>query len=142
MKIAQSVYQQIIATIGNTSPELGGILGSTDQEIITHYHFDEQGYSTEYSYTPNTHELNKVLADWSQKNIYFVGMVHSHKPDCKIPSCMDIEYAQRILKGLPETNKFYLPILVCDEEPLFFAYQISFTKDGVLKKEQVPVEII
>ena len=142
MKLSQEVYNQIISTIGNLSPEKGGLLGSADKETITHYYFDVNGKSTEYSYTPNIQELNAILEEWSEEKIYLVGIIHSHNPDFKLPSCMDIEYAERILKSLPSINEFYLPILICDEQLSLLTYKICIGDNGELIKEQVQLEII
>lgn len=142
MKIKSETYNYILNTIGALPPERGGILGSLDMETISHFYYDINGVSTKYSYTPNVKEINSVLEDWSEKGIYLVGIVHSHNPECKYPSCMDIEYAERILKGLSHTDELYLPILICDNELSIVTYKVFLDSDKNLKTTQVQIEII
>ena len=142
MKLTQAVYTQILETIGSEIPEKGGMLGSSDRKIATHFHYDATGASTEYSYTPNTQELNTILDKWSRDGIYLVGMVHSHNPGCDFPSCMDIKYAERILNALPHLSEFYLPILICEQKPTMISYKISIDENGVLIKEKDQIEIV
>ena len=141
MKIKKHIYDEIISTIGKPNPEKGGILGSVDRETITHFYYDVSGSSTEYSYTPDIVEVNKVLDDWAQNDVYFVGIVHSHNPDVKYPSCMDIEYAGNILEGLNYTDEFYLPILIHEEESLVLPYKVTSEGKKNLRVSEETIQI-
>ena len=101
-------------------PETGGILGVSinDPHTVTAFHFDSTGRTERSTYTPDVGSLNRVIADWAENGIEFVGFVHSHpKEDCKL-SKTDIEYADKIKKVcsmslilmviyLPDTEEIY-----------------------------------
>ncbi|WP_165067963.1 Mov34/MPN/PAD-1 family protein [Desulfovibrio sp. ZJ200] len=79
-----------------TFPEMGGILGINEQRIVTKYHFDSTGITTESRYTPDVEALNKVICEWAKAKIEFIGFVHSHPKSESRLSSGDITYARRI----------------------------------------------
>lgn len=115
-KINLAVRRQIKKTL--IKGEMGGILGSSKEGKITHYHFDVSGRITENNeYVPDVSALNKVLIKWHQEGIRFAGFVHSHVYPARNLSPVDIEYAERIVEVcgldhilmllyLPKTKEF------------------------------------
>ena len=99
-------------------PETGGILGVdiNDRHTVTAFHYDSTGRTEKNTYTPDIEALNKVVADWAENGIEFVGFVHSHSNGSYKLSPVDIEYANLIKRfcGMPEILMvIYLP---CGEE--------------------------
>ena len=64
-------------------PETGGILG-VNGNVVSEFHHDNTGTTTERNYIPDIDSLNAVLRDWKRRGIEFVGFVHSHHADKKI----------------------------------------------------------
>lgn len=93
MRLSKDIINQINVTLGKYTVESGGILGCKNGEIK--YLFDRACYENEY--IPNTIFLNKILEEWQENNIDFIGIIHSHKERTKL-SYSDIEYARQIIK--------------------------------------------
>ena len=100
--IANSVLDEIKSTL--RFPEMGGILGSNTNKIITDYHHDITGQTTARNYTPDINKLNNVILQWHLHGIEFIGFVHSHSAYKKTLSLVDIRYAEKIKRccGLTE----------------------------------------
>ena len=103
-----SVVEDIINTIGRCNNESGGLLGSTNNLEITEYFFDKESSLNEY--VPDVDKLNKVLTEWTYKNICFVGIIHSHVTK-KDLSTADIIYARSIL-SINNLERIIMPIMV------------------------------
>ena len=95
--IANSVLDEIKSTL--RFPEMGGILGSNTNKIITDYHHDITGQTTARNYTPDINKLNNVILQWHLHGIEFIGFVHSHPKGYKYLSPRDFEYANEIKKA-------------------------------------------
>lgn len=108
--IAANVLEDIKASL--RAPETGGILGVRAGRLVTEFHHDSTGTTTERNYTPDTDSLNIVLRDWKRRGIEFAGFVHSHASNKANLSKVDIKYANRIKThcGLSEILMLiYLP---------------------------------
>ena len=118
--IANSVLDEIKSTL--RLPEMGGILGSSTNKIITDYYHDITGHTTARNYTPDTNTLNSVIRQWHIRGIYFVGFVHSHSAYKKNLSLIDIRYAEKIKHycGLTEL----LMLLFIPNDQSFYQYII------------------
>lgn len=107
-KIRKTIYEQICKHIRQYRFETGGIIGVNEQRIICDFRFDNIISPAKYEYLPNTHYLNEIINSvWMEKNISFVGFVHSHLHTDNI-SQQDINYVREILK----VNSFLEHILV------------------------------
>ena len=110
------LHDKVLAQIKGTLRlyETGGILGASIDatNTVTAFHFDSTGRTEHSTYTPDVGNLNRVIAEWAEEGIEFVGFVHSHpKEDCKL-SKPDIEYADKIKEvcSLPQVLMvIYLP---------------------------------
>lgn len=118
--IAESVLDKIRDVLH--TPEMGGILGATENHLVTEFHHDSTGRTTARTYTPDTDKLNEVIRKWSQSGITFVGFVHSHPANRVTLSSVDIRYAEKIkrccgmseilmLIYLPSDDSFYQYVL-------------------------------
>ena len=99
-------------------PEMGGIRGADSSGTVSEFCPDTTGSTMANQYTPDCATLNRVIAQWFQRGIYFAGFVHSHPKEYTALSCADVEYARKIkavnhmesvlmLLYIPETNRFY-----------------------------------
>ena len=118
-KITEFVYQNAITRLEYKTHELLCLIGSSGQNTIDYFIFDDKAFSCEYHCKPSPTIINTL-----QKNnrIYFVGILHSHPPGRHNLSFDDIQYAQSIIrasKNLP----FILMGIVSDHQ--IFLYQVS-----------------
>ena len=123
LNFTKEVHDQVRQTIGKFPAETGGILGSSDGGItIDHFYFDFTARTTEGTYTPNTAELNRVIAMWNAKGVELCGFIHSHPKGCTAPSVADSRYAKDIMNALGIQGKFFMPIV-----------QVNNPADGQIK---------
>lgn len=116
LKLSKSVYQQILDTVGTRTPECGGVLGAYECGAVTEFYFDEFGTSKQNGYIPNVEMINEMLIhNWMPRGVLMVGIVHSHANGISVPSCGDISYGIKILQALDTVDKFYLPIVTCNQ---------------------------
>ena len=98
-------------------PEMGGILGINEQQVVSKYYFDSTGITTESRYTPDVKVLNKVICEWAEQQIEFIGFVHSHPKSEPRLSLGDITYANRI-KEVCIISKILMVIYIPGENVL------------------------
>jgi proteasome lid subunit RPN8/RPN11 len=113
--MTQSVFDEIKNTIGTFPAETGGILGMTG-DTINHFYYDEYPDDSSYSaYTPNCDAINACLEKWTDREVIYVGCIHSHPSGICSPSYPDKLYAQRILNNNSNFDKskkyLYIPIV-------------------------------
>ena len=111
--ITDSVLDEIKSTL--RLPEMGGILGSSTNKIITDYYYDITGYTTTMNYTPDIDTLNSVIRQWHIRGIDFIGFVHSHSACKKTLSLVDIRYAEKIKSYCGLTEIFMLLFIPTDQ---------------------------
>ena len=106
--ILEDVYNEIMGKLGTSKPELGGMLGWTeDQFVIDKFVFDENAVVSSVEYNPNIQFLNDILHnEWDKNGINLAGFVHSHPLDYNILSPADRAYAIKIMEA------FDMPYLV------------------------------
>lgn len=115
--ICEKVYNEIMDNLSVNKPELGGMLGySNNQDTIDNYVFDSNASVNEVEYNPNTEFLQEVLDnDWQNNNIKLAGFVHSHPADFNKLSNADVEYALRIIKAF-DMEYMFMPIVTSSFE--------------------------
>lgn len=117
LRITSEIIHQIEQTIGKYPPEHGGILGAKEDGIISEFYFDHLGKSSSNGYSPDVESINKLLIeDWMPRNVYMVGIVHSHNHNISALSCGDVHYGIQILQALDSVDAFYLPIITISNE--------------------------
>ena len=98
IQIKRDVLDEICLSIKPYKYETGGIIGINESGIISDFQFDETYSSNPFEYSPNVDFLNQVInGEWANKNIAFVGFVHSHLNNDTL-SMQDVVYARDILK--------------------------------------------
>lgn len=119
MIIKESAFEIIKEIEKYTDKEFGGILGSTDGQVINAIAFDSSPNHDVYTYSPNIKYLNSVLVRWSKKGIVFKGMFHSHLFGIKQLSEKDEDYIKTVMNSLQdESIKLFFPIYVLPDNEL------------------------
>ena len=116
--VKETVRKQIEQTL--ILPEMGGILGTNEKNLVTAYHHDTTGRTTTRTYTPDITSLNEVIIEWSQSEIDFIGFVHSHPPNKTELSIIDIRYAEKIKVCCEMTEILMLLYIPADKS--FYQY--------------------
>lgn len=116
MRILKSIYEEIINNVPEHMPESGG-----NNNTITSVVFDE-GKQDEFRhchYTPNVKRLNSILLEWTEKDIEFYGLFHTHFHSVSTLSEGDITYIKNILDAMSKSKKLlYFPIVVLPEKEI------------------------
>jgi len=94
-------------------PEIGGLIGGTDDEI-TEVFVDEGGESARPNrYRPKTCLLNSVIRHWSTAGIEFRGVFHTHFAFGYEMSDEDRQYANTIMAAMPpRIGSLLFPVVV------------------------------
>lgn len=134
MKIKKEVFEQISIIANREICETGGILGSSESEIVTDIVPDlhDKTQASRFEYHPNILFLNEEIKKWSQQNIEFLGMFHIHFIGSCNLSQADICYIESIMNSLKgEVEFLYFPIYVlpCNE---LYVYKAYFKKDEII----------
>lgn len=134
MKIHKNTLKQINDFVPDKPPEVGGILGSRENGIITDIMFDRNQLANNKMcyYAPNVDSLNQCIKEWYNSNIYFKGIFHTHFAGVKTLSEADKKYIYRIMNCMPqEIRQLYFPIFVIPERELicYIADRENICKD-------------
>lgn len=141
MKIRQEVFDKISAVANSMNLEIGGILGSSENGIVTDMIADlpDNAVGCKFDYSPNIDFLNSQIENWSENNIVFLGLFHTHFSGSKNLSDADVEYIKAIMnasKGIVEYLYFPLFTLPNNELTVYKAYfndaDISVDKDELI----------
>lgn len=132
MEIQESILQQLTQTFLSNDYEQGFLLGSTScLEQLDCCHQVAPARASMQFYTPDANEVNKIIANWVEKNICFCGFIHSHVVEKKDLSQNDIEFAQLLF------NAYQLPVLwfglgiVEQDEVHFRFYSVTSNKGDI-----------
>lgn len=125
MMMTEKVYQEIKNTIGSFRAEQGGILGSSDGQLIDHFYWDKEANTGLTTYSPNVELINHtILPNWNQNQIKLIGFVHSHPKGFTKLSGGDLIYAKKLMEALGE-QFLYLPIVQSENDGDFELYCYS-----------------
>jgi len=112
LAITRDVYNQIEQSIGQHHAEMGAMLGgSRANGLITRVFLDQSADVSQVTYSPDVSIINKVMRQWDEESIDFMGFVHSHPGGYGRPSGGDQIYAERILRALPKLDRMAMPIV-------------------------------
>ncbi len=141
MKIIQSVFEKIVATIGSTTTESGGLLfGSREDFIVTRFLFDENAVTTGSTYTFTTKYLNSVIKKWWEEDgLELIGFIHSHPSSFGKLSEPDKRYFDAQFINIP-VNKFLTPLVFSAKDAPFKFIPLAYHKNG--KVEELELEIL
>lgn len=134
MKITETVLKQIESIASSKSFEIGGILGTEDNDIISFIIPDlPDGFvGCRFEYFPNTDFLNEQIEKWAENRIDFCGLFHTHFSGSTTLSDTDKEYIKAIMlsaEGISE--QLYFPVFTLPDNKLT-AYKACFEKEDVI----------
>lgn len=112
MKLTDEIYQRMVSC-PQVPPETGGIIGSSDGEIIDSLIFDF-GLSNGNGgvYIPNVNFINQNIIEWAESGIKFYGIFHTHILQWSDLSNGDKTYITQILTTMPSgVNRLYFPLV-------------------------------
>lgn len=121
MKISIAAFNKLNMLISDEPPEIGGILGSKNDNIITDIIKDEikKSFQKKCYYEPNVDFLNQHINKWIEQGIAFKGVFHTHFVGVKTLSCADKKYINAIMRNMPEEIIYlYFPIFVLPSREL------------------------
>ena len=121
MRVSKSVIDIINNSISNQPYETGGILGSHDNKLIDEVVIDLPNHTNTRpcSYFPNVDFLNKNIESWQNRDIFFIGIFHTHFGGAKNLSCGDKKYICAIMDAMPRQIEYlYFPIFVLPNREL------------------------
>ncbi len=121
MKISKQVFNIIEKSSVDRQSEIGGILGSSNNDVVDDIVIDNAPIETLKAcvYYPNIEFFNCKIAEWQKENISFMGMFHTHFAGVKTLSKGDINYINAIMKVMPDFIEFlYFPIYVLPDKKL------------------------
>ena len=121
MRITKEAYEILNNYITGEPPETGGILGSSDDNVITHVVLDKQNALSVRccSYSPNVDYLNGCIINWMRKGIKFMGVFHTHFAGVATLSEADKIYINSIMTAMPREITFLMfPVFVLPERKL------------------------
>lgn len=105
-------WNNVRDTVGARRAESGGPLGgSRGSGVVEEFVDDTTADMTAVTYYPDFQGLNTLFRErWNPAGVNLLGVIHSHPRGAVRPSRNDLEYADRILAGIPELDRFLLPI--------------------------------
>ena len=115
MTVSRKIIDKMNSRLSDTPPESGGIIGSENDGIIDKIIFDKPiSEEIQYCYySPNVDFLNKHISIWSDEDIQFMGVFHTHFANVKSLSAADKNYIEAIMMNMPDAIDFlYFPIFV------------------------------
>ena len=115
-QITKSVLAEIESAL--VLPEMGGILGIDKTKTVVKFYHDSTGRSTAHRYFPNIETLNKVIAEWYNAEINFIGFVHSHRAGLTKLSPCDLRYSEKI-KSFCRMNEILMLLYIPDAKTFY-----------------------
>lgn len=133
VRISQDVLDNFRKNVGRYTPETGGLLGSTEDEMCVDIcHFDRHSRNTLGTFYYDVPSMSEVFRAWRDKGFTTNGIYHSHPRGCIRPSYHDISTALLHIRFF-KLAYFYLPIFQPKKKGLFtMLFYIVNKQDGNL----------
>ena len=140
MKISQNVYLKIMSSYPLPPPEQGGIMGMKNGVICEYFHDNSSDEIHKAVYELDVDVLNRKIQEWSEQNIQFAGIVHSHMLGQNTLSSGDREYIKVLFNNLPEwIDELYFPIVIPEsKQVLAFVIQRK-EKDVIIQQDEIHI---
>ena len=117
--ISQAVLDNFRKNVGRYTPETGGLLGSTEDEMCVDVcHFDRHSKNTPGTFYYDVPSMSEVFRSWREKGFITNGIYHSHPRGCIRPSYHDISTALLHIRFF-KLEYFYLPIFQPKKKGMF-----------------------
>lgn len=131
MKIRKSLLDQILSSFSFESED-GGILGGNASEI-TNYSISKGDNKDTFSIDENL--FSHIVNEWAQKDIEFLGFIHSHTNPCDKVSMLDYMYMMKFIEANPNLDKLLFGIATKEKGIKFYLFK---NKDF----KEISVEIV
>lgn len=142
MKIKKEVYEYIALISNKENSEIGGILGGTDNGVITDVVPDIPPLSKNcrFSYTPNVDFLNEKIEEWIRNGKIFWGIFHTHFSGSFVLSNADTEYIEKIMFDLKNDVEYlYFPIYTLPNQVLTVYKARICDNELLIEKEEIDI---
>lgn len=130
IRVYANVIEDISRLLGGTPYETGGLIGSSDNDVIDSFCFIEGRESSTKEYIPNVELMQQNILKWDEQSIHFRGIIHSHLDNQHL-SVKDIEMARKII-NINSLRRILLPVFVVKGQRLIW-YEVGV--DNVLCKD-------
>lgn len=138
MKIKRDTYMKILDEMPIRPPEKGGILGKKDEVIVVAQVDEGIDSRAPCSYTPNVDFLNEIIEQWSEMNIDFAGVFHTHFYGVDTLSRGDEMYIKKIHLSMPEgVNKLHFPIILPELKKIVSYISIRNNNKIIIEKDTI-----
>ena len=131
MKIRKSLLGQMLSSFSFESED-GGILGGNASEI-TNYSISKGDNKDTFSIDENL--FSHIVNEWAQKDIEFLGFIHSHTNPCDKVSMLDYMYMMKFIEANPNLDKLLFGIATKEKGIKFYLFK---NKDF----KEISVEIV
>lgn len=134
MIIKENILDKISKISNSNDSEIGGILGSSKNEIITDMIEDipVETESFRFEYHPNISLLNKKIEEWAENNIVFSGIFHTHFSGAHMLSDVDTEYIKALMNNVRGVIDYlYFPVFTMPDNKLN-VYKAYFLSDKII----------
>ena len=141
MRITKDVLKKIEEIAYSKDIEIGGILGVKNNNVVSYVVADlpDNAIGCKFDYSPNIDFLNTQIEIWSENDIDFLGLFHTHFSGSKNLSDADFEYIKAIMnasKGIVECLYFPIFTLPDNELTVYKAYfngaDVAVDKDELI----------
>lgn len=139
MAMTQEVVAGIKEFIGDHRAEKGGLLGSNDPGIITHFAPDPTARCNGGAYDPDIDAMNRQIKEWKEEGIAFCGFVHSHPQGVRRLSSYDEWYAGEILDAFKKLDRLCLPIVMTVPDTGAFQILPYLATPGAVDRKRVKI---
>ena len=140
MKIQQEIVDNISAVANSKFLEIGGILGSYKDGVITDMITDLSSGAGKcrYEYYPDTDFLNTQIETWAENGIEFLGFFHTHFLGSKNLSDADIEYIKSIMFDSKDIVEYlYFPLFTLPDNELTVYRAYFYGDEIVIEKDEL-----
>ena len=98
MKLSKKLFNEIIYTVEISPYESGGFLGGVNDTVTNVVYDSKNSYFA--SYIPDNDLLNDSIRTWAKNSIEFLGMFHTHYPNCASMSLGDEKFISELMKKI------------------------------------------
>jgi len=132
VKVSCELINRIMDLLGSTDYESGGLLGSSNGDVVDTLYFDIGRRCSYTDYFPNVSLWEEQLQKWSESQIQLVGIIHSHINSEKL-SEKDVVMARRVVTA-NSLECIQMPVFVLNEKRIVW-YEVSSDYVNVLSFE-------
>lgn len=134
MKIKEEILEKISAVANRKNLEIGGILGSSKDGIVTDIVADlpSNTVGCRFEYYPNIKFLNAQIEEWAENGKDFLGLFHTHFSGSDNLSDADKEYIRVIMISAKDIIQYlYFPVFTLPDNELN-VYKAHFEGEKII----------